>query len=149
MKKLAVSAAALLAFAAPAAAEVIEVEMLNRTEDGRNMAFSQELIMADVGDVIRFVPTDRGHNAQTVEGAIPDGQEGIKGRINEAVEYEVTEPGVSAIICLPHVTLGMVAVVVADGDLSNADAVRDAQIRGRSGQKVDELLSQAEADLGS
>ena len=147
MKRLAFATTAMIAFAAPALAETIEVEMLNRTEDGRNMAFSQELIMAEVGDIIRFVPTDRGHNAQSVEGAIPEGQEPFEGGINEAVEYEITEPGVTAVICLPHVSIGMAAVIVADGDLSNADAVRDANIRGRSADKVAELLDQAAEEL--
>lgn len=51
----------------PAPAETIAVEILNRTEDARVMAFGQELMQADVGDVIRFVPTDPGRNAQSVE----------------------------------------------------------------------------------
>ncbi len=149
MKSLVLSVATAAALAGPAFAETIEVEMLNRTEDGRNMAFSEELIMAEVGDVIRFVPTDKGHNAQSVEGAIPEGQDGFEGKINEAVEYEITEPGVTAVICLPHVGLGMAAVIVAGGDLSNAAAVREASIRGRSDDKVDELLDRAQEEIGS
>lgn len=145
MKSTILSAIAALALAGPVAAETIEVEMLTRTDDGRNMVFSPELIEVEVGDIVRFVPTDKSHNAQSVDGAIPEGQEPFKGRMNQAVEYEVTEPGITAVICLPHQTLGMAAVIVAGGDLSNADEVLDAQIRGQSEGKVAELIEEARA----
>jgi pseudoazurin len=143
MKKLMLSAAAALAFAAPAWAETIEIEMLNRTEDGRVMAFSEELIEVEVGDIVRFVPTDKGHNAQSVKGALPDGQEAFKGRINQEIEVEITAPGLIAVICQPHVTVGMAALIMAGGDVSNADDVLDARIRGKSADKIEELVAEA------
>jgi pseudoazurin len=143
MKKLMLSAAAALAFAAPAWAETIEIEMLNRTEDGRVMAFSEELIEVEVGDIVRFVPTDKGHNAQSVKGALPDGQEAFKGRINQEIEVEITAPGLIAVICQPHVTVGMAALIMAGGDVSNADEVLDARIRGKSADKIEELVAEA------
>ena len=146
MKRLLMTAAATIALAAPAAmAETIEIEMLNRTDDGRVMAFSQELIQAEVGDIIRFVPTDKGHNAQSVKGAIPDGQETFKGRINQEVEYEITEAGLTAVVCQPHVTVGMVALIVAGGDTSNAEDVLDARLRGKAADKIEELVAEAQA----
>ncbi|MEW9922183.1 plastocyanin/azurin family copper-binding protein [Marimonas sp. MJW-29] len=144
MKRLLMSAVASIALAAPAFADVIEIEMLNRTDDGRVMAFSQELIVAEVGDIIRFIPTDRGHNAQSVDGAIPEGQEGFKGRINQEVEFEITAPGLTAVVCQPHVSVGMAALIVAGGDTSNAEAVLDARIRGKAGDKIEELVAQAQ-----
>lgn len=143
MKKLMLSAAAALAFAAPAWAETIEIEMLNRTEDGRVMAFSEELIEVEVGDIVRFVPTDKGHNAQSVKGALPEGQEAFKGRINQEIEVEITAPGLIAVICQPHVTVGMAALIMAGGDVSNADDVLDARIRGKSADKIEELVAEA------
>ncbi len=143
MKKLMLSAAAALAVAAPAWAETIEIEMLNRTEDGRVMAFSEELIEVEVGDIVRFVPTDKGHNAQSVKGALPEGQEEFKGRINQEIEVEITAPGLIAVICQPHVTVGMAALIMAGGDVSNADEVLDARIRGKSADKIEELVAEA------
>ncbi|SIS91755.1 pseudoazurin [Roseivivax lentus] len=148
MKRILMTATAAIALASPALAETIEIEMLNRDADGNNMVFGQELIEAEVGDVIRFVPTDKGHNAQSVDGAIPEGQEEFRGRINEAVEYEITEAGLTAVICQPHVGLGMAALIVAGGDTSNADAVLEARIPGRSGDKIEALVEEAQA-LGS
>lgn len=145
MKRLLMTAAATIALAAPVAAETIEIEMLNRTEDGRVMAFSQELIQAEVGDIIRFIPTDKGHNAQSVKGAIPEGQEPFKGRINQEIEFEITEAGLTAVVCQPHVTVGMVALIVAGGDTSNAEEVLDARLRGKAADKIEELVAEAQA----
>ncbi len=145
MKRTLMTATAAMALASPALAETIEVEMLNRDADGNNMVFGQELIEAEVGDVIRFMPTDPGHNAQSVDGAIPEGQEAFRGRINQEVEYEVTEAGLTAVICQPHVGLGMAALIVAGEDTSNADAVLEARIPGRSGDKIEELVEEARA----
>ena len=144
MKRIMATAATLLAIgASPALAEVIEVDMWTRSPDGENNVFGPELIEAELGDTIRFLPTDPGHNAQSVQGAVPDGQEPFRGRINQEVEYEITEPGLTAVICLPHQGVGMVALVVAGDDVSNAEAIREARIPGRGGQKIETLVDEA------
>lgn len=145
MFKLLLSAALVCGTSFAALADTIEVEMLNKNEAGDRMVFSQELIRAEVGDVIRFLPTDKSHNAQSVKGAVPEGQEAFRGKINKAVEYKVTETGMSAIICLPHQALGMVALVVVGDDLSNADQILEARIPGKGGDKIEALVEQAAA----
>lgn len=149
MKRFATAALLLTASISPAFAETIEVEMLNKNDAGDRMVFSQELIRADVGDVIRFVPTDRAHNAQSVRDALPVGQEPFRGRINEAVEYVVTETGLTAVICAPHQAMGMVALVVVGDDLSNADQILEARIPGKGGEKIAALVQEARSTIAS
>ena len=143
MKNAFMAAALLLASSTYAFAETIEVEMLNKNEAGDRMVFSQELIRAEVGDVIRFIPTDKSHNAQSAKNALPDGQESFRGKMNKAVEYEITEAGLTAVICLPHQSMGMVALVVAGDDLSNAEQVLKARIPGKGGKKIETLIEEA------
>lgn len=140
---------ALAAFSVPAAAEIIDIPMLNKNDEGERMVFSQELIEVEVGDKIRFIPTDKGHNAQSVDDALPEGQEAFRGRINQEIVYQVTEPGLTAVICLPHQTMGMVALVVAGDDASNADDIRNARVRGKGGDKLDALVEQAVEAAGT
>jgi pseudoazurin len=109
------------------------------------MVFSQELIRAEVGDVIRFIATDRSHNAQSVKDAIPEGQEAFRGRMNQDVEYIVTETGLTAVVCQPHESMGMVALIVVGDDLSNAQDILDARIRGAGNDKIVELIEEARA----
>ena len=143
MRKLMMSAALLLGSTVAVFAETIEVEMLNENAAGDRMVFSQELIRAEIGDVIRFVPTDRSHNAQSVKGALPEGQEGFKGRMNKEIEYVITQAGLTAVVCQPHQTMGMVALIVVGNDLSNAQEVMDARLRGKGKDKIEALIEEA------
>lgn len=145
MRKLLISAALLFGSSVTAFAETIEVQMLNENDAGDRMVFSQELIRAEVGDVIRFVPTDRSHNAQSVRGALPECQDDFKGRVNKEVEYLVTETGLTAVICLPHQSIGMVALIVVGNDLSNAEQILDARIPGKGKDKIAALIEEAKA----
>tara|TARA_B110000908_G_scaffold152434_1_gene188072 strand:- start:9 stop:455 length:447 start_codon:yes stop_codon:yes gene_type:complete len=143
MRTLLLSAALLVGSSVAAFAETIEIQMLNENEAGEKMVFSQELIRAEVGDVIRFVPTDRSHNAQSVKGALPEGQEAFKGRMNQEIEYVVTETGLTAVVCQPHQTMGMVALIVVGNDVSNADEILDARLRGKGKDKIKALIEEA------
>ena len=139
------SAMFLIGSSVSALAETIEIEMLTKNDAGDRMVFSEELVRAEVGDVIRFLPTDRSHNAQSVKGALPDGQKSFRGKQNKAVEYLVTETGLTAVICAPHQTMGMVALIVVGNDLSNAQQVLDARLRGKGKDKIKALIKQAQA----
>ncbi|MFB1024311.1 MAG: plastocyanin/azurin family copper-binding protein [Octadecabacter sp.] len=145
MRKLLMTAALLVGSTVPAFAETIEIQLLNENEAGDRMVFSQELIRAEVGDVIRFIATDRSHNAQSVRNALPEGQEAFRGRMNQDVEYIVTETGLTAVVCQPHESMGMVALIVVGDDLSNAQDILDARIRGAGNDKIVALIEEARA----
>ena len=143
MRKLLLSAALLVGSTVAAFADTIEVQMLNANDAGDKMVFSQELIRAEVGDVIRFIPTDRSHNAESVKDALPGGQEAFKGKMSSEVEYLVTETGLTAVVCQPHQTMGMVALIVVGSDVSNAQDILDARVRGQGKDKIKALVEEA------
>lgn len=143
MRKLLFSVALIVVSAAAAFAETIEIQMLNVNGAGDKMVFSQELIRAEVGDVIKFIPTDKSHNAQSVKNALPDGQKKFKGKMNKEVEYLVTEAGLTAVVCQPHQAMGMVALIVVGNDVSNAQGILDARVRGKGKIKIAALVEEA------
>ena len=143
MHKLLLSAALIVLSSAAVFAETIEIQMLNVNEAGDKMVFSQELIRAKVGDVVKFVPTDKSHNAQSVKNALPDGQKKFKGKMNKEIEYLVTEAGLTAVVCQPHQTMGMVALIVVGNDVSNAQDILDAGVRGKGKIKIAALIEEA------
>lgn len=149
MKLLLAKLLTLSVFVSPAVAETIEIEMLNRSVDGERMVFSTELIEAEIGDVIHFIPTDKSHNAQSVKGAIPKDQEGFRGKMNKEVYFEVTELGLTAVICLPHQSMGMVALIIVGGNTDNAEDVLRAKIPGKGGKKIVELVENARSLSGA
>ncbi len=71
-------AAALLAF--PALSAEIEVKMLNKGSDGQAMVFEPATVKAAVGDVISFVPVDKGHDAARRQGNASRGCCGLQGQ---------------------------------------------------------------------
>ena len=143
MRKLLLSAALIVVSSAAAFAETIEIQMLNVNEAGDKMVFSQELIRAELGDVIKFVPTDKSHNAQSVKNALPEGQKKFKGKMNKEIEYLVTEAGLTAVVCQPHQTMGMVALIVVGNDVSNAQDILNARVRGKGKIKIAALIEEA------
>ena len=135
-------AAALAVSATAAGAETIEIKMLNRGEAGA-LVFEPAFVKAETGDVIRFVPTDKGHNAESIDGMLPDGVEAFKSKMNKEFELTVTEEGVYGIKCTPHYAMGMVAVVQV-GDPVNLDAAAAVKQRGKSKDRMAELLEQVD-----
>ena len=65
-------------FAAGASAEEHVVKMLNANGKGKFMLFDPEVVHAKVGDTVKFVPTNKGHNAETIPELWPEGVEAFK-----------------------------------------------------------------------
>ncbi|RVB46872.1 plastocyanin/azurin family copper-binding protein, partial [Mesorhizobium sp. M7A.F.Ca.CA.001.06.1.1] len=79
--KLSILAAAvsILALAGGASAEEHMVQMLNKGEKGA-MVFQPAFVKAAPGDTVKFVPTDKSHDAESIKGMLPDGAEPFKGK---------------------------------------------------------------------
>ncbi|MEV4933969.1 pseudoazurin [Sphingobium sp. LSP13-1-1.1] len=124
----AVGAVALLALAPLSAqARDIIVHMKNQGADGA-MVFEPSFVKAAVGDTIRFQPSNPSHNAETMANMLPAGATPMKGVMNKEAVLTVTKPGLYGIKCMPHYSMGMVALVqvgkVTPADLAAAKAVK-------------------------
>ncbi|WP_375195052.1 pseudoazurin [Sphingobium sp.] len=95
-----------------AQARDIVVHMKNQGTDGA-MVFEPSFIKAAVGDTIHFKPTDPSHNAETLPNMLPAGVTPMKGAMNKEAVMTVTKPGLYGIKCMPHYSMGMVALVQA------------------------------------
>ena len=112
MRALLLTAALVAGLASPAFAKVITVQMKNvGSTPGQVMVFEPAMIKANIGDTIKFIPTVPGHNAQMIDGMIPAGAPVVKGQINKELDLTVTKPGIYGVKCLPHYSMGMVAIV--------------------------------------
>ena len=143
MRKSAIFLAAVAATLIPAIAGAaeIEVKMLNKGEKGA-MVFEPDLIRAAPGDTIKFVPTDKGHNAESIKGMLPEGVEAFKSKMNEEFVLTVEKDGVYGVKCAPHYGMGMVALIVA-GEPGNVDEAKTAKHPGKAKKVFEELLAQA------
>lgn len=125
MKKLLVAGAALLAVATPAAAKEHVVKMLNKGAAGA-MVFEPAMVKAAPGDTVKFVPTNPSHMAESIPGMLPAGAAPFKGKMNKEVVVKFDKPGVYGIKCLPHYSMGMVALVQVGAKSPNLAAARAA-----------------------
>jgi pseudoazurin len=151
LKKLPLLAAATglvatLALTAPAMATEHIVKMLNRGEAGI-MVFEPAYLQVEPGDTVTFEPTDKGHNAETIPGMIPDGAEAFKSEFNQAISVTFETEGVYGYKCLPHYVLGMVGVVVVGDPSANVEAAKAVKLSGKASKVMAELLARAEANL--
>lgn len=128
---------ALLSGAAFAA--TIEVQMLNKGSDGERMVFKPDFVQAQPGDTIKFIATDKSHNAETAKDMIPEGAEKFKGKINEEIEFTVDAEGLYGIICKPHFAMGMV-MTIAVGDVSDAGDFLEGRIPKKAKARFEEQL---------
>lgn len=115
------------AIATPAVAKEIVVHMKNQGAEG-SMVFEPSFVKASPGDVIRFKPTDPSHNAETISNMLPAGVTPMKGVMNKEAVLTVTKPGLYGIKCMPHFSMGMVALIQVGkpttADISAAKAVK-------------------------
>ncbi len=133
----------LLASTALASAAEFEVDMVNKAADGSVMAFDPPLTKVAVGDTVHFVAKDKGHNAQTIPGMIPDGATPINGQISQDVTVTFTVPGLYGVRCLPHFSMGMVGLVMVGGSPPpNLDAAKAANVPPLAKKRLDPLWAQ-------
>ena len=142
----ATAAVALLA-AAPALAETHTVEMYTQGPDGGRYVYAPAFLQVEPGDTIKFVNADPGHNAATIDGAVPEGGDTFSGRINEEIEVTLTQEGLYAYKCTPHYTLGMVGLILVGDEAPNLDAVAEQRYPGRAGRVMADLIDEARAAL--
>lgn len=138
------SAAAAFALASsPVTAEEFQVKMLNKGEKG-TMVFEPDLIIAEPGDTVRFLPTDKGHNAESIKGMLPDGVEKFKSKFNKEYVLTLNEQGVYGIKCTPHYGLGMVMLIVA-GEPVNLEAALQVKQKGKAKKRFPPIFEAYQA----
>ncbi len=107
-----------------------EVLMLNKGDKGA-MVFQPDFVQAQPGDTVRFVPTDKSHNAESIKGMLPAGIEGFKSKVNEEVVFTVPEDGVYGVKCTPHYGMGMV-MLISVGEPVNLEEAKAVKHPGKA-----------------
>ena len=138
---------ALLTSASMALAAEVEVKMLNKGAEGL-MVFEPALVKVEPGDTVKFVATDKSHNAESIKNMLPEGAAPFAGKMNEDVVVTFDKPGVYGVKCMPHYAMGMVALVVV-GKPDNLEQARAVPQTGKARQTFatlfDRLTQQAAA----
>lgn len=142
MRILQLAVAAVLTLAvAPAFAANFDVKMLNKGADGA-MVFEPALVNVAVGDTVTFLPTDKGHNAETMKGLLPEGAEPFKGEMGKEVVVTFTAPGAYGIVCAPHLGMGMVGLVVVGDAPVDKEAILAVKLPKKPRERMEAMVAQ-------
>jgi pseudoazurin len=106
--------------------KVHEIKMLNKskTDPKMKMVFEPSFVLADAGDCIKFIPTSKGHNAETIKKMIPKGAKKFKSKMNKELIVQLDVEGLYGIKCKPHYQMGMIALIQV-GEVSE-DVIKEA-----------------------
>lgn len=127
-----------------------EVMMLTKDPENkknRNL-FSPDLLHINPGDTVRFIATDKGHNAASDKKMLPEGAEPWKGKINKDVEVTFTVEGTYGYFCTPHRTLGMVGLVLVGDPSSNYEAAKALKQKSKAKKRYLDIFERADAIIG-
>jgi len=140
LKRVAVAAAVFAAIAGSALAADHEIHMLNKGKDGA-MVFEPAGIKIAAGDTVTFIPTDKGHNAETIKGMLPEGAVEFKGKMSEKVTVTFDVAGTYGVKCAPHVGMGMVGLVVVGDAPANLDVYKDVKLPKKAQERFEAALA--------
>ena len=119
---------------------LIIIDMLNTREDGERMVYSQDVVNIKVGDTVKWLPKDGGHNVEFVAG--PDSFKiPPKSFINREVSIKFDIPGIYLYVCSPHSIMGMIGLIVVGNDTSNKDKIASYDVGGKGSRKLKTLLN--------
>jgi pseudoazurin len=138
--KLTIAAVVAMLLASTAFAETFEVKMLNKGTDGA-MVFEPAFIKAAVGDTVTFLSPDKGHNAESIKGMLPDGVEAFKSEMSKDFTLTLAAEGVYGIKCTPHYAMGMVALIQAGAPV-NLNAAAAVVQKGKAKTRFEPLFAQ-------
>lgn len=124
--------AAVMAMAGGANAAEVEVKMLNKGTEGL-MVFEPALVKVAPGDTVKFVSADKGHNAESIKGMLPDGGATFLGKAGEDVAVKFDQAGIYGVKCAPHYGMGMVAMIVV-GTPTNEEQAKAVPQVGKAKQ---------------
>jgi pseudoazurin len=91
------------------------------------------------------VSTDKGHNAETIKGMLPDGGTTFVGKMGEDVAAKFDQAGIYGVKCAPHYGMGMVAMVVV-GTPANEEQAKAIPQTGKAKQVFATLFERLAAN---
>ncbi|HEY9536850.1 MAG TPA: pseudoazurin [Kiloniellaceae bacterium] len=115
--------------------------MLNRNMTGP-MVYEPDHLSIAPGDTVKFLATDKGHNAAVIEGMLLDGAAVFKGNINEEVAVTLTAEGLYGVKCSPHFAMGM-AMPIEVGAARAKATDRPEGLPSRAKTRFEEILLRA------
>ena len=123
-------------------AENIEIEF---SEDD---SYSIEVARIGVGDTIKWIPKNQGHNVEFLAGpkmsSLPKNS-----KIDQTYSVIFNDPGVYLYGCSPHANMGMLGLVIVGNDLHNLENIKKIKLSPVANSVLKRLIRIAELHFKS
>ena len=133
----------------PSYAEVHEVKMYNKdpNDKKKRMVFVPRVLKINPGDTVKFISASKGHNSASIKGMLPKGAKKWKSKIGKDFEVTLDKVGIYGYKCTPHYGMGMVGVIVVNGDNwdANLESAQGAKKAGKSKKVFKEIWTELAA----
>lgn len=133
-----IAALVLLPAALQAEPKTYVIEMI--TEGGRKY-FEPKYLEVAAGDTVRFVNVSGRHNTESIRGMIPDGVTPWRSALKETFDLTLTQEGVYGYKCSPHLSNGMIGLIVVGDPSSNLEAAKSVSLGRRNDAIFEELFT--------
>ena len=138
--KILITTFILLFFTSNSFAADVTIKMLNKLGK-ESMVYSKKIARVNVGDVVTWLATSKGHNVEFIKGGVPAGVDKFKSKFNKDVSYKFTIPGIYAYWCTPHKSMGMIGFVVVGDNKSNLDDIKKIKFVAKSKKIAPDLIN--------
>ena len=141
---VAIAAIAAFALPSPSHAETHVIKMMSKDPEDpkKRNVFLPSVLRVKPGDKVVFKAVDKGHNTFSIKGMIPDGAKPWKSKVNSDFEVVLEKPGIYGFRCIPHYALGMVGLIIVEGDnwKANLESAKKIKHFGKSKKVFKALL---------
>jgi pseudoazurin len=138
----AIALAGIVGAATPSYAQNYVVKELNVGPNGNPDQFSPDFLKIQPGDSVTFQADDSGHDVMSLFNGIPAGAQPFQGQVGKSFTVTFTVPGAYVYKCQPHLSFGMVGMIVV-GQPTNLDKLSFAGLPRRAHDRLEALVAQA------
>lgn len=120
-------------------------------DPSQQMVFLPRVLRVAAGDTVRFEPTSPGHNVVSTSGMLPKGAKSFSGPFSKPFEVHFEKPGHYGYHCLAHRSMGMVGLVIVDGEGrdANLEASKAVKHSGSAAKVWDEIWASLKKGKGA
>lgn len=127
-------------------AHTITMQNADPDNPSSGMAFAPDLLKVAAGASVTFTIGSGAHNSQSTPGMVPDGAQAWRFGIRKSGTVTLTQPGFYGYHCLPHRRMGMVGLIIVEGEgmMDNFQAARSVTHPGLAAARWADLWQRAE-----
>ena len=110
--------------------------------------YSLEIIHINVGDSVKWLPTNEGHNVEFIMAptmvSLPE-----KSKMNEPHSMIFQEAGIYVYGCTPHLNTGMLGLIVVGNDFHNIEDINEIKLSPVANSVLKRLAKKAKSQFNS